>query len=302
MPPTFFVCEQSWYTPGTAISFRKRSICPATVRDKSKFYAEIAHNKIAPIISQFVKYPSVDIPSYPMQSPADIPSARSAGAAVARSLRSSWGIGWGPISNVIQLLESRGVRLFYVREAAEHLDGFACWTQETPYIFINGLTDDPARVRLDVAHELGHLVMHREIALDAKTDLIEAMAWGFAVEFMAPWTSIEKESLPMPNLNRLGQMRGRWRISMQALVKHMHANGAISDSAYSNAFRRFSVLGYRRGPEPVWVLPDSSAIHEAFVQNANLKSVSLGSISEREGIPERLLGDMVPSCTMPFEM
>jgi Zn-dependent peptidase ImmA (M78 family) len=227
--------------------------------------------------------------------PSDPVSARKFGAQIARMVRSEWGVGWGPIDDVLKLLESKGVRLFFVRERLEHLDGFACWTDGIPYIFLNQINDDPARIRLDALHELGHLVMHREVALDARTDLFESMAWGFASEFMAPWKTLEKEIVPLPDLNRLGKLRTRWRMSMQALVKHMHSNGAISDAAYANTFKRFSMLGYRRGPEPVWIMPDSTVIHSKFVEVINAKGLAPAALAERAGIPETLLGDMVPA-------
>ncbi len=233
-----------------------------------------------------------------MENVGNTQDARTLGASTARRLREEWGIGWGPITNVLSLLESRGIRVFFVREAVEHLDGFACWIAETPYVFLNQETQDPARVRLDAAHEVAHLVLHRELALDARSDLFEAMAFGFANEFLAPWETFKREAPSVVDLDALGKLRGRWRMSMQAMVKHMHDNGAISDSAYSHAFKKFAFLGYRRAPEPIWIMPDTSAIHTKFIDVAESKGFSIANIAEECGVPEKLLGEMIPATSL----
>lgn len=296
LPLSFFNPGFKWHSPESAISFRKRSTCPASVRNRADFYAHLAHNRLAPLIADHVAYPEPNIPTVPMEPPKSIESARRAGAEAARSVREAWGVGWGPIGDVFRLIEAKGVRLFFVREKVEHLDGFATWTADVPYIFLNQ-GDDPARMRLDVAHELGHLVMHRDMALDAKTDMFEAMAFGFATEFLAPWFTFGAETPPIPDLVRLGKLRARWRMSMQAIVKHMYHNGAINDAAYSHAFRKFGMLGFRRGPEPGWIVPDSSAIHAKFIEVAEQKGLSPANLAEAAGIPQRLLGDLVPETT-----
>jgi len=295
LPLAFFRPDLEWRYPEGAISYRKRKQCPAPVRIRAEFFATIAHSIAAPLIGQFVKYPDADLPSIPMLPPSDIQSARMAGAEAARMVRSEWGIGWGPITDVIRLVESKGVRIFYVREPAEHLDGFAFWADDTPYIFLNQRTDDPARVRLDVCHELCHLVAHRDLEMDSDIDLVEAMAHGFAAEFLAPWATFGPESPPIPDLTRLGKLRSRWRISMQAMVMHMYANGSISHTAYTNAFKRFSMLGYRRRPEPGWIAPDASAIHAKFIEVVEAKGLSPANVAEAVGISDKLLGELIPA-------
>lgn len=300
--PSRFFDYQSFLVPQSAVTYRKRSNCPAIVRDKATFYSEVVPTLVSPLIASFVRYPQVDVPSIPIDWGIAESNARSVGAEAARALRTHWSIGWGPISDVIKLVESRGVRVFYVRERSDHLDGFAFWSQDTPYIFLNSLQDDPARVRFDLAHELGHLVMHRELEMDVKSlrksnDQIETMAHGFAAEFLAPWDTLKDEVPPIPNIDSLARLRRRWRMSMQAIVKQMHANGYLSDSAYTNAFRKFSSLGYRRGPEPVWITPDTSAIHKRFLEVTASQGLSVANLAEDVGINETLLADLIPQST-----
>ncbi len=294
LPIQFFDPSHKWIAPDSAISFRKRTKCPSRLRDKAMFYAVIAHHSMAQMVGSIVKYPEPSIPFHPVENASDTVSARMMGAAVASMVRSEWGIGWGPISDSIRLLESKGVRVFYVREDSDFMDGFACWTEGIPYVFLNSNVSDPARTRLDVSHELGHLVMHRDIAYDARTDIIESMAFGFGTEFLAPWVTLSREVPANTDIHKLGRLRGRWRISMQAIVKHMHSNRHISDAMYANAFRRFAFLGYRGAAEPGWIVPDSSIIHAKFLEIIEAKGLSVATIAEQFGIPEKLLGDMIP--------
>jgi Zn-dependent peptidase ImmA (M78 family) len=139
--------------------------------------------------------------------------------------------------------------------------------------------------------------MHKEITLDSDIDLCEAMAHGFAAEFLVPWETFCKEAPAIPDINHLGPLRRRWKVSMQALVKHMHTNGAISDSAYTNAFKRFAFLGYRRGPEPGWFVPDASVIHTKFLDVVMSKGLSVSNLADNRGISESLLAQFVPDST-----
>lgn len=259
------------------------------------YYAVVGHSSLEPMVASLIRYPKIAVPSSPSPEANGLAEAREIGAVIAKNLRISWGLGWGPISDVIKLVESKGVRVFFVNEYSEFLDGFACWTAGIPYIFLNQNVTDPARLRLDVAHELGHLVMHRDIAFDARTDIIEAMAFGFAIEFLAPWQTLEAEVPSIPDLPLLGKLRKRWKVSMQSIVRHMHANNAITDAAYANAFRKFSFLGYRRGPEPVWVDPDESVIHKYFVAAASDKQIDIPKLAESYGISDSVLGAMIPA-------
>lgn len=168
-------------------------------------------------------------------------------------------------------------------------------------MFLNSHIADPARTRFDAAHELGHLVMHREIELDSNIDVREAMAHGFAAEFLAPWHTFKREAPAIPDLNRLAPLRRRWRMSMQAIVRHMYANGAIGESSYTSAFKKFSILGYRRGPEPGWLIPDASAIHSKFIDVITLKGISTAEMADSIGIPESLFFSMIPESATLYE-
>ena len=79
--------------------------------------------------------------------------------ACADTVRKAWGLGEQPIPNLIALLESKGIRVFLLQMKHKMLmhvvDG-----QVVGLLFLN-TSRTAERCRFDLAHELGHLVMHK---------------------------------------------------------------------------------------------------------------------------------------------
>jgi Zn-dependent peptidase ImmA (M78 family) len=90
--------------------------------------------------------------------PPESPDYRPADAAIA--LRTHWGIGQRPIGNMVHLLESFGIRVFSLAERATQVDAYSLWLRGLPFVFLNTLKT-AEHSRMDAAHELGHLVLHR---------------------------------------------------------------------------------------------------------------------------------------------
>lgn len=58
------------------------------------------------------------------------------GAAIA--LRTHWGFGDKPITSMVALLESKGVRVFSLAEDCREIDAYSFWQGETPLVFRAG--------------------------------------------------------------------------------------------------------------------------------------------------------------------
>lgn len=55
-------------------------------------------------------------------------------------------------------ISDSGVKSWWV---ADEIDAFSLWRDDRPYIFLN-TSKSAERSRFDAAHELGHLVLHRQ--------------------------------------------------------------------------------------------------------------------------------------------
>ena len=148
--------------------------------------------------------------------------ARIRGAQAARQLRFEWGIPPGRIDNLIRLLEERGCIVIHKDFETPKLDAFSLWGEQIPFIFINA-SFAPDRVRATLAHELGHLVMHRE-----PHDDVEEEAWGFAMEFLVPRIEVRDSFYPC-DLNTLAGLKKQYGVSMQALLKYGQDLGKIGE-------------------------------------------------------------------------
>jgi transcriptional regulator with XRE-family HTH domain len=68
----------------------------------------------------------------------------------AKSVRTEWGLGVAPVSNLVELLEGHGVRIIEV-ESNEKFDGISAWADNIPIIAVRK-QNDVVRRRFTIAH------------------------------------------------------------------------------------------------------------------------------------------------------
>lgn len=87
----------------------------------------------------------------------DLPPPRTAPAGTRRA----WRLDTAPAPNMVQLLESHGVRVFSLPVDCVTEDAFSCWHNGTPYVFLNPAAT-PEQARFDAAVQLAVLLGHDE--------------------------------------------------------------------------------------------------------------------------------------------
>ncbi len=152
--------------------------------------------------------------------------------AISEQLRTSWKIGLNPISDLIDILESNGIRVFIINDSIDNkFDGLATKIQNQPIIVISSNWPGD-RQRFTLAHELGHLVLHGRIP---KTMDEEKAANRFAGSFLLPTYAIKEELGEKRNfieIQELSLLKQEYGISMQGVI--FRANQAkIIDSKQS---------------------------------------------------------------------
>jgi Zn-dependent peptidase ImmA (M78 family) len=165
----------------------------------------------------------------------------------AEALRGFWGLGVAPIKNLLQLLESKGAKVYSAGGPLQAIDAFSFRHRETPVIFLN-VHKSAERLRFDLAHELGHLVMHGGSLNVEPGKEKEQAANDFASAFLMPRSdvigAIRGNNLMLEDLLTL---KRRWRVSAMALNLRAHRVGVISDWTYSTLAKQLSMAGFRRG-------------------------------------------------------
>jgi len=232
-PREFFFGDDIDDLAKDAASFRSLTSMTARERD-----AALASGSLAYLLSDYVAAKF----NLPEPKLIDLSHERDP-AAAARTLRQEWALGEQPISNMIKLLESKGVRVFSLAENTKSVDAFSCWRNETPYVFLNTFKS-AERSRLDAAHELGHLILHKHGGPQQGRDA-ETEANNFASSLLMPKADVRSR---LPFVSRLDELVGakkRWGVSTAALAYRLHKLGILSDWQYRMFCIQINQRGYR---------------------------------------------------------
>jgi Zn-dependent peptidase ImmA (M78 family)/transcriptional regulator with XRE-family HTH domain len=205
--------------------------------------------QLAKQIDQYVNFPAVSIPDAAPKNASESVYTGDEIEAAAKECRKHWQLGPGPISNVLNLLEAKGILVCRYELENERVDAFSFWSGERPFIFMAAERDSVSRARFDLAHELGHLVLHRWVErgelLDPKRlKIIEAEADRFAGAFLLPNDSFPNEVLTT-RLDAFVAMKKRWKVSVQAMVYRCRDLELIDEQQFTNLYKSISFRKWR---------------------------------------------------------
>ena len=160
--------------------------------------------------------------------------------ALAQAVRRAWLIPDGPISNLTDYCERAGILVVWC-DLEKGVDGVTMAVRDLPPCVFLNRSAPPDRMRASLAHELGHIVMHR-----VPTESIEEEANAFAAEFLVP----ERQYRPSIvghriTLQWLAQQKAYWRVSMAFLLYRAGAVEAITRHQSEYLWKRISALGWK---------------------------------------------------------
>jgi len=165
----------------------------------------------------------------------------STASEAAQKLRKTWDLGLDPIENLTEVIEQSGIYIFYCDFAEAHIDGVSLQTDNCPPCIFLNKNQPNDRIRFTLAHELGHLVLHKFApSIDMETEANE-----FAAEFLVPTEAI-KGQLRTTNLKTYAANKLAWKVSMAALIVKAKHIGDISDRQSATLWRQMSMYGYRK--------------------------------------------------------
>lgn len=223
--------------PAEAISFRSLSRLPARTRDRACAFATLASH-LSDWLTDKIDLPEADLPDWQYVNP----------EAAAEGLRAQWGLGVEPCPPLAPLLEAHGVRVFSLARLANQwvgLDGLSFWHGTTPIVLIDTAMPT-SRLRMSLAHELGHLVLHKEHGL-ADRRVTEQEAAKFAAAFLLPRNNLTTCGVRTYNVQALVQLKAVWGASVAALARRLYEIEMLSEWNYRQVFIQLSILGWRKG-------------------------------------------------------
>jgi Zn-dependent peptidase ImmA (M78 family)/DNA-binding XRE family transcriptional regulator len=247
--PSFLTCPvrrgESGDALQSAITFRTLAASLKRQRDQAKVFLQWLAG-LSDFLGDYVDLPLVSLPQF------DIPDFEKLTEddveILAERTRRGLGLGDGPISDLTLLLENRGCVVGYV-SMAQGMDGISAWINNRPMILVSDKAY-AARARFDLAHELGHLIMHQSLTpgdLERKETLrlVEAQANDFASCFLLPERTFAKEIYGVDRDSLIGA-KERWGVSMQAILMRLHQIGLLGDRQLTRAFQQISAAGQRK--------------------------------------------------------
>lgn len=190
-------------------------------------------------------------------------------ADAARMTRTQWQMPAGPVRSIVRWIEAAGSVVLMADLGNQRVDGLSQWTADHPVIIVNS-ANPTDRVRWTLAHEIGHLVLHREDA----TDELEREADAFAAEFLMPELLIRPE-LSNLTLGKAVDLKRQWGVSLAALIQRAHQLGVLSDSRRASLFKQLSTRGWRiREPASDEIVPEKAELLDHI--NTHLRGRGLG--------------------------
>jgi len=198
---------------------------------------------IALALSEFVDYPSLNLPVRHFKNLDEITSDEIELAA--DECRKLWRIGRMAIQDLALAIEGAGVILIREETGVSQIEGLSAWSEvlERPLVLLSADKDNGYRSRFDLAHELGHLVLHRFIARPTERDRykqLEQQAHRFAGAFLLPAETFADDVRTPVNLDDLLMLKRRWGVSVAAIIMRLHALKILDDDGMQAMFKRRS--------------------------------------------------------------
>lgn len=157
------------------------------------------------------------------------------GAEIARMVRRTWMIPPGPINNLTRLVEKAGIIVFPSYFSATRVDGVSVNIAGLPPVIFLNIMSPADRARFSLAHELGHLVMHKQIS-----PTMEDEANEFAAELLMPEKEMLVEFSDRIDLKELARLKRIRKTSMAALLYRAKSIDKISENQSAYLWRQLS--------------------------------------------------------------
>ena len=245
-PVKFFVEDFNVKVDKTTTYFR-------SLLTTNKKYIEEQESKVEfiSIIYEFLKeyldFTPLDLPVIPI-------GCEPEEAAVI--LRSHWDLGGKPIDNLVYTAELHGLVVTDFETNTGEVDAYSHRISsdelQTYLIGYSKNKNTAARIHFDLAHELGHILLHdwnEDLNEIAKEDFkeLENQANDFAASFLLPEDEFRADIGNYANkLPFYIELKRRWKVSVAAMVRRSYKLGLINNDEYQRMMRSMQKQGIRK--------------------------------------------------------
>jgi Zn-dependent peptidase ImmA (M78 family)/DNA-binding XRE family transcriptional regulator len=218
-----------------------RSLQSSRIRDLEQV---ISHGallaELLRLLEEELEFPE---PNFPHIRVSDLEDAERA----AERARAHWSLTIDqPIVSTIRVAENAGAVVVKFLGVASAIDALSIYGAR-PLIIRSSEKESPTRLRFDVAHEIGHLVMHQDVR-PLEHEELETHAHRFASAFLLPRKGFIRE---FPRGRRLDwhgifAIKRKWKVSAQAILRRARDLELIDAAQYRTGNIFISKQGYKR--------------------------------------------------------
>lgn len=247
-PLSFFTKEYKDEAKDKSIIYFRTKEIPKKTKDELKEKISILDEEIISYFEKYINFPKINVPNsiipdninYCDYSREDIKQ-------IALQIRKHWKLDFNPIDNLAYIIQRNGyiINKQYINQ--NKTDGFSQLINNRAYILISANKECAVRSRFDLAHELGHLILHKNVDEEEQgSAYIERQADYFASEFIYPSDVFIEEIQELPlNFETFVMLKEKWKISIQAIVRKCKDLEIISEDKYIYFQKRISYNKWR---------------------------------------------------------
>lgn len=163
---------------------------------------------------------------------------------IAETVRNAWDLGYNPIPDLVDVLETHGIRVFMIDSNTDSkFDGLAASVNQMPIIVV-GSNWPGDRQRFTLAHELGHLMLNDRLP----QEIDEEIACNrFAGAFLIPQKSVKQELGAHRNyieLKELALLKEEFGLSMSGLLYRARDLNIVSAAWRNEQAKLFRIKGW----------------------------------------------------------
>lgn len=216
----------------SAVFFRSRKTAKTKEKSAAKEKIKI-FREINDYLAGYINFPKLDLPRLVYEGDGIYPIDNETIEEYALTLRKQWKMGNGPVDSLINVVQKNGIMVSKIHLRLSKLDAFSVWFDGSPFIFLNSGKDTNARTRFDMAHELGHLIMHAEYFSDedlkanAIYEKLENEADRFAGAFLLPKETFSKDVFST-SIDHFIQLKSKWKVSISCMITRCETLGILS--------------------------------------------------------------------------
>jgi len=255
--------------------------------------------ELSNVFQKYVDWPAINLPNSSKQfnSLSDIDIEL-----IAQDFRVNMNLGTGPIKDLTLAVESAGIVCARSEIGFDKLDGLSNWQHgfNRAYILLSSDKQNAIRSRFDLAHELGHMILHKNILIESLNSTnhkeIERQADLFAGSLLMPAESFAKD-IRRPTLETFLTLKPRWKVSIAAMIFRAHQLDLINDLQKANLYKNLSSKGWRlKEPYDDQLIPESPRLLSRAANMLIAAGINKNDLLDQLGLPASLVESL---CCLP---